>query len=424
LKMKLTLNRKITIGIAVGLILGLLLAFDVVPSTIAGVNVVDIFRFVGKIFMRMLKVIVVPLVFFSIFVGVTSVGDATRLGKLGLRTIVYYMCTTLIAVIIGLILVNIIGPGVGFAPGEAAPSAPLEAMKGMSVIGLLEQQVLSFIKNPFEALASGTSSLIAIILASIAFAVAIIAIRNPKKTVVVNFMGTLNDAVFWVTKQILRLAPYGVCGILVAVLFDKREQLVDLVKGLTLFAVTSYLGLLIHGLIVLPIILKIFSRRSVREFFGGISEALEVAFATDSSVATIPVTLTNLQDNLKVSKRTSDFVIPIGATINMDGTALYEAVCALFIAQALNIDLTLFQQVIIFFTATVASIGAAGIPSAGLVTLVIVINAVGLPYEQSAPLIGIIFAIDRFIDVIRTMVNVEGDCVGCVIIDEMSEKNP
>ena len=422
--MKLTLNRKITIGIALGLILGLLFAFDVIPHTVAGANLVDAFRFIGKVFMRLLKVIVVPLVFFSIFVGVTSVGDSAKLGKLGLRTIIYYTCTTFIAVVLGLILVNIIQPGVGFAPGQAPADNALEAMKDMSVIQLLEQQIVSFIKNPFEALASGTSSLIAIILASIVFAVAIIAIRNPKKTAVVNFMNTLNDAVFWITKQILRLAPYGVCGILVAVLFDKREQLPELVKGLSLFAVTAYIGLFFHGLIILPIILRIFSRRKIREFFSGISEALEVAFATDSSVATIPVTLTNLQDNLKVSKRTSDFVIPIGATINMDGTALYEAVCALFIAQALGIELTMFQQVIIFFTATIASIGAAGIPSAGLVTLVIVINAVGLPYEQAAPLIGIIFAIDRFIDVIRTMVNVEGDCVGCVIIDEMSEKNP
>lgn len=422
--MKLSLNRKITIGIIAGLTLGLLFAFNIIPHTTAGFNVVNGLRFVGMVFMQLLKVIVVPLVFFSIFVGVTSVGNTTRLGKLGLRTIIYYTCTTLIAVVIGLVLVNIIEPGTGFAPGHAAHSSQIEAMKGMGIFELLEQQVISFIKNPFEALASGTSSLIAIILASIAFAVAIIAIRNPKKTVVVNLMRTLNDAVFWITKQILRLAPYGVCGILVGVLFDKREQLVEIAKGLFLFAFTSYLGLFIHGLIILPFILKLFSRRTIREFFAGIGEAMEVAFATDSSVATIPVTLTNLQENLRVSKRTSDFVIPIGATINMDGTALYEAVCALFIAQALNIELSIFQQIVIFFTATIASIGAAGIPSAGLVTLVIVINAAGLPYDQAAPLIGVIFAIDRFIDVIRTMVNVEGDCVGCVIIDEMTEKNP
>jgi Na+/H+-dicarboxylate symporter len=418
-----SLNRKLTIAIAAGLVLGFLFALEIIPHSFFGIDVVEILRFVGMVFMLLLKAVVVPLIFFSIFVGVTSLGNTKQLGRMGIRTVVYYFCTTFIAVVIGLALVNAIKPGSGFAVGGASGGAAAQVVGDYSLAQMIAHQVTSFIKNPFEALASGTSSMIAIILAGLVLGIAVLRIAHPKKSAVVDAMNVLNDAVMWVTKKVIELAPYGVFGLLASVLFDERDQLYELGTGLTLFAMTAYIGLAIHGTIVLPLILKVFSRRPILTFFKGIADALKVAFGTDSSLAAMPVTLTSLQDNLKVSRKTSDFVIPLGATINMDGTALYEAVCAIFIAQALNIELTIVQQIIIFLTATVASVGAAGIPSAGLVTLVIVINAVGLPYDQAAPIIGMIFAIDRLIDVFRTTVNVEGDCVGCVIIDEMEEKD-
>lgn len=372
--------------------------------------------------MLLLKMIVVPLVFFSIFCGVSSLGDITHIGRLGKRTVLYYAATTFIAVIIGLILVNIIRPGENMvAMAEAGTKVPaaVSASKDMGIGRMLLGQVSAFFINPFEALANGTSSMMGIIISSIFLAIGILHVKNTGKQKVIDFMNVMNEAVMHITYFVLRLAPLGIMGILIYVLFDHKDHMGDLVKSLGLFTLTSLSGLAIHGIIILPLLLRFFSKIKIKTFFSGIFEALQVAFGTDSSSATMPVTLSCMQDNLKVSEKTSDFVIPIGATINMDGTALYEAVCALFIAQALGIDLTVMQQIIVFFIATVASIGAAGIPSAGLVTLVIVISAVGINYEAAAPLIGTIFAIDRFIDMCRTTVNVEGDCVGCVIIDEM-----
>ena len=416
------LNRQIAAGIIGGIALGLLFAFEVIPAAVLGINLVEVARFVGNLFTKLLKVIVVPLVFFSIFCGVSSLGDMKNIGRLGRRTIAYYLVTTFIAVTIGLVLVNVIRPGVGLtASGDAAP-AVVERSKDVTVGTMLTDQVSAFFINPFQALAEG--KIIPIILASIFLAIGVLKATHAKKQVVLDFMSVVNEAVMHITQLVLRLAPIGIAGILIRVLFDYRLKLDMLVKSLSLFALTSLLGLAIHGFIVLPLILKFFSQRTFREFFGGIAEALQVAFGTDSSSATMPVTLNCVQDNLKVSKKTSDFVIPIGATINMDGTALYEAVCALFIAQALGMELSFMQQVIVFFTATVASVGAAGIPSAGLVTLVLVINAVGIPYDKAVPFIGTIWAIDRFIDMCRTTVNVEGDCVGCVVIDEMESPSP
>ena len=416
------LNRQLTIGIIGGILLSLLLVFGLIPHIVLGINIVEIARFVGTTFMLLLKMIVVPLVFFSVFCGVASVEDVLQLGKLGQRTMIYYLLTTFLAVCLGLLLVNVIQPGKGFQLLATTIPTAVEGVKDLHVGEMLLSQLETFFVNPFTALAQGSSAMIAVILSSLFFAIGVLKSKNKKKTVVIDFMNGVNDAVVEVVQMILKLAPVGICGILIYVAFDNRNNLGNLSNGLGLFALTAFLGLFFHGVVVLPGLVRIFSKTKLKTFVRGINEAMKVAFGTDSSMATIPVTLSCMQEKLGVSKRTADFVVPLGATINMNGTALYEAVCALFIAQALGIELSFTQQVVVFLTATIAAIGAAGIPSAGLVTLVIVINAVGIPYEQAAPIIGMIFAIDRLIDMVRTMVNVEGDCVGCVIIDELEKK--
>jgi Na+/H+-dicarboxylate symporter len=417
------LNRQLTIGIVGGIAVGLVFALTSIPPALFGINFVEICRLAGNIFIWLLKMVAVPLVFFSIFTGVTSLGDIAHLGRLGRRTVVFFLSTSFIAAVIGLILVNTINPGAGLvATGGVLPEG-LDAMKDVGVIEMLTGQLKAFLINPFEALAKGTSAMVAIIVASILFGVGILKATHEKKQLVIDFMNTLTDAAMHITVLVIRLAPVGVFGILVRVLYDKREHLEALGQSLGLFVLTCTIGLALHGLVVLPLVLRTFSTMPVKKFFKGIAEVMKVAFGTDSSLATMPVTLECLQTNLKVSKRTSDFIVPLGATVNMNGSTLYEAVCAIFIAQALGMDLSLFQQVVVFFTATIAAIGAAGIPSAGLVTLVIVLNAIGIPYDLAFPYIGMIFTVDRFVDMCRTMVNVEGDCVASVVIDEMEQKD-
>ena len=413
------LNRELTVGILVGVALGLVFAFKLIPDEFLGIPWVEIARLSGDIFMLALKAVAVPLVFISVLCGVLSLGNILSFERIGTYTIFYYVGTTFIAATIGILLVNIIQPGAGLEIETQGEFTKLDAVKDMTVLGMLEDQIRNFIINPFGALATGASKMVAIILGSISLGLGLLAIGEEKNHQAVNFFNTINDAVLVVTNFVLKFAPYGVAGILIAVFADRRDSLGQLIEGLSLFTLTSLLGLTIHGLIVIPLIVRFIGRYDLKTFFRGIREPLKVAFGTDSSLATMPVTLEAVQDNLKVEKKTSEFVIPIGATINMDGTALYEAVSALFIAQALGFELTLFQQVVVVLTSMVASIGAAGIPSAGLVTLVIVINAVGIPYEAAVPIIGMIYAIDRFIDMCRTMVNVEGDCGGAVVIDRL-----
>ena len=411
------LNRQLTVGIVIALILGFLVIKTPVGEFAFTSTFVELCRFVGKIFVLLLKMVAVPLVFFSVFCGITNLGDMSRVGSLGKHTVQYYLATTFIAVFIGLLLVNIIQPGANLVATSASVPDAVHANKDLGVMQLLINQISSFILNPFKALSQGTSAMMAIILVSVLFGIGVLRSTYPKKNILIDGMNAINDAVMQVTILVLYLAPVGVFAILVRVLYDKQDAIGELFRSLGLFALTSLLGLAIHGFVVLPLIVKYLGKRSLREFYTAMQEPMKVAFGTDSSLATMPVTLNTVKTELGVSERTANFVVPVGATVNMDGTALYEAVCAMFIAQALGMDLSFFQQIIIFITATIAGIGAAGIPSAGLVTLVIVLNAVGIPYELAVPYIGMIFTIDRFIDMCRTVVNIKGDAVGAIVID-------
>lgn len=377
-------------------------AWEAARATLSGTRAP--FAFVGDVFIRLLKMIVTPLVVFSLITGIQTMGDASQLGRVGWRTMAYYMITTLLAVCLGLVVVNVIQPGVGLnlsagtEPPSVSPKPLLDVFRDIVPT------------NFFGALASG--DMLPTIFASILIGLAMLTLGQVVDPVRKLVEG-LNAVTFKITDWIMATAPVGVGALFVSTLLDPK--LLDLTKffeslGSYMFAVVAGLG--IHGFLVLPAILFLVTKRSPVAFIRAMAPSLLTAFSTASSSATYPVTLECVTERAGVSRRISDFVLPLGATINMDGTALYEAVAAVFIANALGIDLTFSQQLIIVVTATLAAIGAAGVPSAGLVTMIIVLESVGLPASAYA----LVVAVDRVLDMCRTTINVWGDSVGAAIV--------
>ena len=368
-------------------------------------------KFLGTLFLNALKMVVVPLIVASMIVGVTSLGDIRKLGRTTGKTLVYYLVTTSFAVIIGMILVNVIQPGSGInGVGSQVPEMVAQS-KGTTfsdfIVGLIPENLIS---------AAAQGSVLPLIIFSLIFGGVLTAIGQKGKPVIDFFVG-LNTAIMKIVVLIIYFAPIGILAIIGSIVAENRGSLVEIVSGLGLYSLTVIVGLLIHAVIVLPLILKYFGRKKPFQYFLNMGQALATAFTTASSSATLPLTMEAVEEKNKVSPKASAFVLPLGATINMDGTALYEAVAAIFIAQAINFPLSIESQVIIFLTATLASIGAAAIPHAGLVTMVIVLSAIGLPLEG----IGFIFAVDWFLDRCRTTVNVWGDSVGAAVIGETAE---
>nr|MBN2277758.1 dicarboxylate/amino acid:cation symporter [candidate division Zixibacteria bacterium] len=368
-------------------------------------------KFLGTLFLNALKMIVVPLIVASMIVGVTSLGDIRKLGRTTGKTLVYYLATTGFAVLIGIILVNIIQPGTGISgignnvPDFVAKTEP--ATYSDFIVSLIPD-------NLIDAAAKG--SVLPLIIFSLVFGGVLTAIGRKGRPVISFFEG-LNDAIMKIVVIIIYFAPIGILSIIGGIVAENRGSLVEIVSGLGLYSLTVIIGLLIHGMIVLPLILKAFGKKNPFQYFLNMGQSLATAFTTASSSASLPITMECVTEKNKVSSKSASFVLPLGATINMDGTALYEAVAAIFIAQAINFPLSIDAQIIIFLTATLASIGAAAIPHAGLVTMVIVLSAVGLPLEG----IGFIFAVDWFLDRCRTTVNVWGDSVGAAVIGETAE---
>lgn len=368
-------------------------------------------KFLGTIFLNALKMIVIPLIVSSMIVGVTSLGDVRRLGRTSAKTLLFYLTTTGFSVMIGLVLVNIIQPGQGVESFAAGVPDIVAESKGKTLIDVIVGLIPS---NLFEAAASGR--VLPLIVFSLLFGSVLSTIGEKGKPVIAFFEG-LNAAIMKMVMLIIYFAPVGVTALIGAIVAQQRESLAQLAGGLGWYAATVIIGLLIHATVVLPTILKLFGKRNPAEYFKNMGQALATAFTTASSSATLPITMKLVEEKNKVDSRAASFVLPLGATINMDGTALYEAVAALFIAQVFGVELSIGQQVIIFLTATLASIGAAGIPHAGTVMMVFVLQAVGLPIEG----IGLIWAIDWFLDRCRTTVNVWGDSVGAAVISETAE---
>lgn len=429
-KSALLLTVLILIGLVAGAVVGQILYNQYDGSVPA--NIVDGFEFVGQtFFMSLLKMVLVPLVATSVIVGVSSIGDSGKLGWVGSATLFYYFSTMLIAVTLGLFLVTTISPGKGIEESfrdqqvqnfDASGSTTGERVKNASGTGLLgafKNIVTQMVpKNPLASAVNG--DILPVISFSLLFGIALTVIGQPGKPL----LDVINSAFAGIMKLIewiLWLAPVGVFALMAWTV--ARIGLGSLRGPLFYYVVTVVAGLAIHAIVILPVILLVFGRANPATYAWQMREALMTAYATDSSSATLPVTMECAEKQGGCSRRAARFVLPLGATINMDGTALYEAVAVVFLFQCFGIPLGPSELVIVAITATLAAIGAAGIPSAGLVTMVIVVEAVnnslgGTPLSLSA--VGIILGIDRLLDMFRTVVNVWGDAVGAKIISRIA----
>lgn len=366
-------------------------------------------EWVGELFLDALKMVIIPLIVAAVISGIASLGGASGgLKRLGGLTVGYYFCTTAIAVLLGLIIVNIIQPGAGIT--EVSQVVP-DRVSGKEETGFVEI-IRSLIGDNIVASAAETK-LLEVIVFSILFAAALTTVGERGKPLVAFFEG-MNDVMIKIVVWIMYFAPIGIFALISSKLGDSGggEHFWREILGVGKYMMTVIIGLTMHFFVLMTILL-IVSRRG-RQFIATMSKALITAFGTASSTATLPLTMEcALEAN--VDKRAVKFVLPLGSTVNMDGTALYEAVAVMFIAQAYGIYMTPTDQVVIFITATLAAIGAAGIPEAGLVTMVIVLTAVGLPMEG----IGLLLAVDWFLDRLRTTVNVWGDSVGSTVIERI-----
>ncbi len=367
----------------------------------------------GTLFLNGLKMIIIPLVICSMIVGITSLGDIRRIGGTGLKTILYYSLTTAISVLIGIVMVNIIQPGAGI---ETAGAEIIDRVRGKEDFTFL-QVILGLVPpNLFKAMAE--MQILPLIFFSLLFG-GVLTTLGKKAEVVITFFEVINDAIMKIVHLILWFAPIGIFGLVAGKLGSIgggdafQTELIKLGK----YALTVIIGLSIHAFIVLPLFLRFMGKKNPLRYAYNMASALTTAFSTASSSATLPLTMECVEEKNEIPPRAASFVLPLGATINMDGTALYEAVAAMFIAQAYGIDLSAGEQVIVFLTATLAAIGAAGIPEAGLVMMVVVLQAVNLPLEG----IGMLLTIDWFLDRCRTTVNVWGDSVGAAVIAQTKE---
>ena len=400
------LHWQVLISMILGCIIGLV--FKSIPSNIVLDFLYQIITLCGVLFIRLLKMIMVPLILTSIIIGVSSIKSGKKVGRLGVKTFLYYLSTSLIAIIIGLSLSNIMQPGLGATIVENTSFDPSEIQTSTSTTDILIRMIPT---NPIKALASG--DMLGIIFFAIFFGFALNMIDSKKASSLKNGIDAIFQVIMKITKIIIKLSPIGVFGLMTKVVYTSGF---DIFVNLAKYMMTIALGLSIHLFIVLPLIIIIFIKANPLDHFRAIASAMLTAFSTSSSNATLPVTIKCVRDNVKASNEVTSFVLPMGATINMDGTALYECAGVLFISQVLGVDLSFNQQMIVVITALLASIGAAGIPSAGLVMIFIVTSAVGLNDPQVGIIIGAMLAIDRPLDMFRTMVNISSDSVGAAVI--------
>jgi len=410
----LQLYNKILLGLVLGVFAGFVANYFDLDWLIAFLVAIQP---IGTAWIRLITMIVVPLVVASLLVGTVSLGDLRKLGRIGGKTLIYYMTTTAIAVTIGLLVSNVIKPGSGideatrdslaadFA-GQAQASMTMAAEKPSTVEILLDM----IPRNPVQAAAE--MDLLALIVFTVIFGAALTLVDPPKKEAVVSFFDGVNQTCMVMIDWIMLLAPYAVFALIAAIV---AQFGFDLLQSLLLYSFVVVLGLMLHATFTYGGALRIFAGLNPFKFFKRIRNAQIIAFSTSSSNATLPVTMETAEEQVGVSNEVASFVLPLGATINMDGTALYQAVAVMFIAQIYGIDLTIADQLIVVLTATLASVGAAGVPSAGIITLIIVLNSIGLgEFVQGG--IALILGVDRILDMIRTAVNVTGDITASAVI--------
>jgi len=413
----------LVLGLVVGLVVNLLAKNGSLPTEGAGAAVVGFVSklngFVGDLFLRLLRFIAAPIVLFSLIVGAASLNDIKKLSRIGGKTIAIYISTTAVAIVIGLMLANVVKPGSDrFVPqemrdtlaeaGSGEASARIESAVAPDVWATFLNIVPT---NPFEALAEGR--MLQIVFTALAIGIALTLIPKKKAGPVIAVCDAMTDVIIKIVHVVMLTAPYAVFALIARVVADLGLDVLQALLAYSLVVVFA-LGMMIF--VVYPLVLRVFTPVRYGRFFGAIAPAQLLAFSSSSSGATLPVTMDCVENRLGVSEDVTSFAVPLGATINMDGTALYQGVAAVFIAQLYGLDLTIGQQLTIVLTATLASIGTAGVPGVGMIMLVIVLQSLGMSAEVMTGGIAIIFGVDRILDMCRTTCNVTGDAMVAAVV--------
>ncbi|WP_226038571.1 dicarboxylate/amino acid:cation symporter [Aquibacillus saliphilus] len=400
------LTTKIILGLILGGTIGLIL--NLTSQSLFNLFNTWIFVPLGSIFLNFIKMLVVPIVFFSLTLGTAGLGDPKKLGRIGGKTISFFLVTTTFALLIGLSLAYIIQPGQGSALGTS--DAVFEATEAPPVAETLLNIIPS---NPIQAMAEG--NMLQIILFSIFIGLAL-AVLGDKTKGILNLVEQGNEIMMYLVGLIMKFAPYGTFGLIATAV---GSQGIDAIRAMWMYMIVVVLALFIHAIVTYGTAIKVLGKMNPISFFKGFMPAMVVAFSTSSSSATLPVSMKTAQNNLKVPEKISSFVQPLGATINMDGTGIMQGVATVFIAQVYGLDLSFADLITVVLTAVLASIGTAGVPGVGLIMLAMVLSAVGLPPEG----IGLIIGIDRLLDMTRTALNITGDAACAVVVSESEKKH-
>ena len=391
---KLALHWQILIALILGVVIGVWL-----PEHVKYVS------WMGDLFMRALKMVIIPLILTSIISGIVNIGSLEKLGKIGLKTITYYIATSVFAIVTGLFMVNLLKPGVGADLGFVSEVEGLALAKesfGQTLINIIPTNVIQ---------AMAENKMLSVIFFAILVGFFITSISKKHKKLYIKIFNGGFELMMKITEFVIKFTPFGVFGI-VSFQVAQQNDLTEVAGRLGIYMIAVILALIVHSCITLPLILKFIGKINPFSHIKAMSVPLLTAFSTSSSSATLPLTMEAVEHKAGASNKITSFVLPLGATINMDGTALYECIAAIFIAQAYGIDLSFGEQIIVVITALLASIGAAGIPMAGLVMITVILSAVNLPLEG----VGLILAVDRILDMFRTAVNVWSDSCGTVVI--------
>ena len=414
---KLALHWQILIGMIAGILFGWLISgFEFGPGFVK-----NWIKPIGTIFINLLKLIAIPLIIASLIKGISDLKDISKFSLIGGRTIVIYILTTVVAITIGLVIVNIVQPGNTVSAetlaeltsafkedaGERVTKAQMQKNSGPL------QFIVDMVPSNIFAAASSNGNMLQVITFVVFFGISLLLIKPEQAAPVKSFFDSLNEVIMKMVDLIMLMAPYAVFALLASLVVETSNP--DLLKALAKYAMTVVVGLsLMVGVYLL--VVSSYVKMSPSKFLQGISPAQLLAFSTSSSAATLPVTMERVEEHLGVEKEVVSFVCPVGATINMDGTSLYQAVAAVFICQALDFELTLADQLTIVLTAALASIGSAAVPGAGMIMLVIVLEAIGLPADKLAIGLALIFAVDRPLDMCRTVINVTGDATVALLV--------
>jgi len=387
------------------------LVLSVVVGLIAGESSLPFINWwiapIGTMFINLIKMMIVPVVFFSLVVGMTSLGDTKKLGRIGAKTVVLYLVTTAVAILIGFGIAGIVSPGTGLSLTSDA------AVKVKEAPSLMQVLVAMIPANPIDAMAK--AQILPVIVFSLFVGIGIVHVGGERAQLLMKFFDAAAEVSYKIIGIVMQFAPIGVFALLLPVVAKNGPAvLLPLMSVIGCVAI----GCVIHAVVVYSSLARIWGGHTPLEFFRGMSEAMMIAFTTCSSAAALPVNMKNCQEKLGVSREVSSFVLPLGATINMDGTALYMGVCSLFIANVFGIDLTMGQMLMIILTGTLASIGTAGVPGAGLIMLAMVLQTAGLPLEGLALVAGI----DRVLDMFRTCLNITGDGAVTIVMDQEEKK--